>query len=191
MTYSYLIYEFFKTGLLAIGGGLATIPFLREISAKYDWFTENELMDMIAVSESTPGPLGVNMATYAGINSAGVLGGIIAALSLVLPSVIIILIISRFMNRFSENAVAVGAFRILRPTAVGLIAGAVVSIFMLTLLHTETLQIRTLPMILYVILTALCFMSEYIPIMKKLRLHPIVFIIIGGVLGVVFGERLG
>ena len=75
MIFLTLIFEFFKTGLFAIGGGLATIPFLRELARVYPWFTEGELVDMIAISESTPGPIGINMATYAGFKAAGVLGG--------------------------------------------------------------------------------------------------------------------
>ena len=100
MVFLLLFLEFFKTGLFAIGGGMATLPFLNELANKYPWFTVDDLSDMIAVSESTPGPIGVNMATYAGyttgFNELGVLGGIlgafVATLGLVTPSVIIILI---------------------------------------------------------------------------------------------------
>ena len=88
MTFLLLFLEFFKTGLFAIGGGLATLPFLKQISLRYPWFTPNDLMDMIAVSESTPGPMGVNSATYAGFHAAGIPGALMATCSLVLPSVI-------------------------------------------------------------------------------------------------------
>ena len=83
-------YEFFKTGLFALGGGLATIPFLTEMMNKYHWFTADMLTDMIAVSESTPGAIGINMATYTGYHINGVLGGIVATLGLVAPSIIVI-----------------------------------------------------------------------------------------------------
>ena len=87
-------YEFFKTGLFALGGGLATIPFLTEMMNKYHWFTADMLTDMIAVSESTPGAIGINMATYTGYHINGVLGGIVATLGLVAPSIIVICIIA-------------------------------------------------------------------------------------------------
>ena len=87
-----LIGEFFKTGLFAVGGGLATLPFLSRMGEIYGWFTKEELANMIAVSESTPGPIGVNMATYVGFSTAGVPGAVVATLGLITPSVIIILI---------------------------------------------------------------------------------------------------
>ena len=91
MTYLYLFLEFFKIGLFAIGGGPATLPFLMDLTEKYDWYTMTDLTNMVAVSESTPGPIGINMATYAGFNAAGTPGGIVATMSLVLPSIIVII----------------------------------------------------------------------------------------------------
>ena len=93
MIFLSLFYEFFKAGLFAVGGGLATITFMKEISLKTGWFTLSQLTDMIAVSESTPGPMGVNCATYVGYETAGILGGIKATLGLIAPSIIIIIII--------------------------------------------------------------------------------------------------
>ena len=95
--------EFFKTGLFAVGGGLATIPFLREIGVRYGWYTMSDLSTMIAVSESTPGPMGVNMASYVGFSQYGVLGSIVVTLGLVLPSLIIICIIANFLEKFKED----------------------------------------------------------------------------------------
>ena len=111
MLFLQLFWEFFKTGLFAIGGGMATVPFLQEISARTGWFTASDLADMIAVSESTPGPIGINMATYVGYTTvhnhygpfAGILGGVIATIGLVTPSVIIILIIAKFLEKFRDN----------------------------------------------------------------------------------------
>ena len=88
-----LFFEFFKTGLFAVGGGLATMPFLYNIAETTKWFTKNDLTNMIAVSESTPGPLGVNMATYVGFSVSGVAGSIVATLGLVFPAIFIIVII--------------------------------------------------------------------------------------------------
>ena len=121
MIYLQLFYEFFKTGLFAVGGGLATIPFLSAMTDKYTWFTKAQLADMIAVAESTPGPIGVNTATFAGYNAAGIPGAIIATLSLVLPSYIIILAISKALQKFRDNKYVNDAFTGLRPAATGLI----------------------------------------------------------------------
>ena len=95
MIYLQLFWEFFKTGLFAVGGGLATLPFLQQIAARYPWFTPDDLLNMIAVSESTPGPIGVNTATYAGFHAAGLPGALTATFALVLPSVVIIMLVSR------------------------------------------------------------------------------------------------
>ena len=130
MTFLHLFIEFFKTGLFAIGGGLATIPFLEDIARRYTWFTTEQLTDMIAISESTPGPIGVNMATYAGYQAGyaeggvllGILGGLVATLSLVLPSVIVILIIAGFLEKFKENKLVKNTFYCLRPAVIGMLA---------------------------------------------------------------------
>ena len=102
MIYLLLFYEFFKVGLFAIGGGLVTIPFLFDLAEQYPWFTASELADMIAISESTPGPLGVNMATFAGYKAGGILGAISATFGLVCPSLIIIMLISKLLKKFSD-----------------------------------------------------------------------------------------
>ena len=137
--YFTLFWEFFKTGLFAIGGGMATLPFLSSMAERFPWLTQEQLANMIAVSESTPGPLGINCATYAGYNAAGVPGAIIASISEVLPSYIIILIISKMLRRFSQSKYVSFAFGGLRPAATGLIAAAawgVVSIVLfLSLIH--------------------------------------------------------
>ena len=93
MIYWTLFFEFFKIGLFAVGGGLATIPFLFDLTKRFDWFSTQDLVSMIALSESTPGPLGVNMATFAGFQTTGVLGGIIATVGLGLPALFVIVLI--------------------------------------------------------------------------------------------------
>ena len=113
--YAKLFWEFFKAGLFAIGGGMATVPFLQEMGDATGWFTSAELADMIAISESTPGPIGVNMATYVGNVTAGIPGGIIATLGLVTPSVIIILIVATVLKKFRDNKYVNSAFYGLRP----------------------------------------------------------------------------
>ena len=124
MIYLQLMLEFFKTGLFSIGGGLATLPFLYEISAKTGWFTSADIADMIAVSESTPGAIGINMSTFAGYLTGGIPGGILASLSLAAPSVIIILIICRVLDRFRDNPTVENAFYGFRPASVAMISAA-------------------------------------------------------------------
>ena len=137
MIYLMLFYEFFKTGLFAVGGGMATLPFLDAIAVKTGWFTHAQLVDMIAVSESTPGPIGVNMATYVGFTSAGPLGAIIATLGLIAPSIIIILIIAKFLSKFKDSHIVKSIFYSLRPTSTALIAAAGVPVIMLSLTNSD------------------------------------------------------
>jgi chromate transporter len=121
MIYILLALEFFKIGLLAIGGGLVTVPFLFDLADKYDWFSKSELANMIAISESTPGPIGVNMATYAGFGAGGILGGITATLSLVLPSVVIMIFVAKMMNKYSCNVRVKDVLSGIRPVVLALI----------------------------------------------------------------------
>lgn len=125
-----LFINFFKAGLFSIGGGLATLPFLVEISEEHpEWFSLDELANMIAVSESTPGPIGVNAATYVGYNVEGVLGGIVATLSLVLPSFIVVTIVSKFWEKYRSDKRVEKVFTALRATAIGLILSAGAGVF--------------------------------------------------------------
>ncbi len=121
MTYFLLIFEFFKIGLLAIGGGLVTVPFLFDLAEKYDWFTKTELANMIAISESTPGPIGVNMATFAGFSAEGILGGIVATISLVFPSVVIMILVAKMINKYSCNIRVKDVLHGIRPAVLALI----------------------------------------------------------------------
>ncbi|MBQ8063726.1 MAG: chromate transporter [Clostridia bacterium] len=129
-----LCLNFFKAGLFAFGGGLATLPFINDISNHHpDWFTKADIANMIAISESTPGPIGVNMATYVGYHVAGIPGAILNTLSLVLPSFIIFYIVAGLMSRYSQNKTVMAVFQGLRPAAVGLIAAAGFSVFLIAL----------------------------------------------------------
>lgn len=186
MIYLKLIYEFFKTGLFAVGGGLATLPFLKEIAEKYDWFTSEDVMNMVAVSESTPGPIGVNSASYAGFQTAGILGAIVATIALVLPSVIIIILISRALARFRSSKIVQDVFYGLRPASAGLILGAMSSVFVATLFHKEVYAgLHTLGAALNLpAITFFCITMIAIRLLPKL--HPIVFIAVGAICGIVF-----
>ena len=124
MIFLRLFWEFFKTGLFAVGGGMATLPFLYDMSTRTGWFTQEKLADMIAVSESTPGPIGVNMATYVGFETAGVPGAVTATLGLICPSIMIILVIARMLKAFRKSRTVDAVFYGLRPCSIALIAAA-------------------------------------------------------------------
>lgn len=136
-----LFWEFFKIGLFAVGGGMATIPFLYDLSDRTGWFTHTQLADMIAISESTPGPIGVNMATYVGYEMDGILGSVFTTLGFVAPSIIIIIVVSVFLQRFRNNRYVESAFYGLRPASSGLIASAALSVTTVALL-TRRLELR-------------------------------------------------
>ncbi len=126
--YLKLYWEFFKTGLFAVGGGMATLPFLQNIGQSTGWYSYTDLMNMLAVSESTPGPIGINMATYVGYTAAGVPGAVIATLGEVTPSIIVILIVAAVLNSFRNNKYVDQAFYGLRPASTGLIGAACVMV---------------------------------------------------------------
>ena len=142
MIYLQLFWEFFKIGLFAIGGGPATLPFLMDLTEKYDWFTMADLTNMVAVSESTPGPIGLNMATYAGFHAAGIPGGVTASMSLVLPSVIVIILVAKFLANFSENKTVKAVFFGIRPAVTALIASAVAGLFQVALMTENGIAVK-------------------------------------------------
>lgn len=185
--YLTLFWEFFKTGLFAIGGGMATLPFLSDMADRYPWLTQAQLADMIAVSESTPGPLGINCATYAGYNAAGVPGALVASFAEVLPSYIIILIISKMLQRFSESKYVANAFSGLRPAATGLIAAAAWSVIALVLFNFSAFATGGVGSVFNwsaIAVFALLMILTNVKPLKKL--HPLYFIAFAAVLGIVF-----
>ena len=177
-----LFYEFFKIGLFSVGGGMATIPFLYDLSDRFGWFTASELTDMIAISESTPGPIGINMATYCGFDLAGILGAIIATIGLVLPSLIIIIIIAMLLNKFRNSAVD-SVFYGLRPASVGLIAAAGFEVVKVSLLN---LGIEVSTFLEYFNFKAIVLAIVLFFAMKKYKFHPLVYIAVSAVIGIVF-----
>ncbi len=175
--------EFFKTGLLSIGGGLATLPFLYDLADKYPWFTRAQLSDMIAVSESTPGPIGVNMSTYAGYMVAGVPGAILATFSLVLPSIIVVLLVAKFLDKFQSSRAVQRGLGGLRPASVGLVAAAGFGILEIALSLNLTAEITAwMDWKSLVLMAVLAVLYHF-----KKKWHPIVFIGLGAVAGVVLG----
>lgn len=186
MIYLRLFFEFCKVGLFSVGGGLATIPFLTDLGERTGWFTSGQLADMIAISESTPGPMGVNMATYVGFTSGGVLGGVVATLGLIFPSIVIILIISKFLQKFRQSKVVDGVFYGLRSASVALITAALLQVAKIALMFREipaagTVQTFYWPAIL---LAAVIFaLVKFTPLKK---LHPICFIGLAALAGIAF-----
>ena len=185
MIYLQLFWEFFKTGLFAVGGGLATIPFLQDMGVRTGWFTNADLTTMIAVSESTPGPMGVNMATYVGFQTAGLPGAVLATLGLVTPSILVIIIIAGFLQKFRQSKTVDAVFQGLRPASTALIAAAGLSVALSVLVtvggtaeHTFAFRWPA------VILCAAVFVCmRYTPLKK---LHPVAFIAAAAVIGAVF-----
>ena len=189
MIYLHLFWEFFKTGLFAVGGGMATIPFLYDMSDKTGWFTHQDLANMIAVGESTPGPIGVNMATYVGyvtgmaqggIGSA-IVGAVTASMGLVLPSLIVILIVAAMLKRFKNSPLVQKAFYGLRPASTGLIAAAGISVAVSNLFGSSVFSINWKGWILASVLWLLTN-----KVSKTKKLHPIVFIGASALVGIVF-----
>ena len=180
-----LFLEFFKTGLFAVGGGMATVPFLSDIGIRTGWFTQEKLADMIAVSESTPGPIGVNMATYVGFETAGVPGAVIATLGLICPCTIIILLIAHVLKQFRSNKTVDAVFYGLRPCSVALIAAAGLMVAKLTFLNTGVEGFAGLLNWKAVLLGAvLLVLTRWVKPLKKL--HPVIFIAASAAVGVLF-----
>ena len=205
MVLLWLFLEFFKVGICAFGGGLATIPFLEELSQTRGWFTLDQLADMIAIAESTPGAIGINMSTYVGYlvgfsnfgNSVfmGFIGGVIATLGLISPSILIILIICQFLKKFREAKVVNWAFYGLRAASFGLICNAAYSILKLSIINVDSFDKVSKEnfwpslgealvgffdykcLILAAVMTFLVF---------KFKKHPIIYILIAAVIGIIF-----
>ena len=176
MIYLRLFFEFFKTGLFSVGGGMATLPFLYSMSEKTGWFTAEQLADMVAVSESTPGPIGVNMATYVGYTTAGIPGALAATLGLACPCVIVILLIAGALEKFRKSPVVEGIFSALRPCSVALIASAGLLLAKVTFVGENGLKPAAL-----IMGGALFVLTRYVPKLKGV--HPIVFIGISAIAG--------
>lgn len=203
MIYLRLFWEFFKTGLFAVGGGMATLPFLQAIGESTGWYTYTDLMNMLAVSESTPGPIGINMATYVGFTAAGIPGAVIATLGEITPSIIVILIVAAVLHSFRNNPYVDRAFYGLRPASTGLIGAACAAVVLEVLTSVQLVAgeggivkaasvsldaaaplggLLNLPgLALAAVLLAL---TNWVPRVKGL--HPIVFIALSAAVGAAF-----
>ena len=168
MIYLQLFLEFFKIGLFSFGGGYATIPFLYHISQVYNWYSLDELTQMVAVASITPGPVGINVATYAGLKSAGVLGSAIATTAEMLPSVYVVIIGSKLLKKFSDNFYVKSTIETLKPVSCALLASVAIG-----LLKPEIRDIKAM-----ILLGVLILMSW------KSKRDPLYYILISAVVGV-------
>ena len=178
-----VFWEFFKIGLFAVGGGPATIPFLMELAKNYDWFSARELTDMIAISESTPGPIGINMATYVGFHTLGTLGGVISTLGLIIPSIIVITIIAKFFQSMNKNPKVQAVFAGIRPAVTGIIASAVYTMCKVSLFSTTDAGSIT-PEWKSIILSLLVL--GLLQIKKLKKIHPFFWFVFGAAVGIIF-----
>lgn len=175
-TYFLLFYEFFKIGLFAVGGGYATIPFLFHLTEIYNWFTKTELTNMIAVSNITPGPVGINMATYTGFTAGGISGSIISTFGIILGPFILTLITIYFINKFRESKFIKTVFEGLRPTSCALLTFVMIQLIEQNVMNKTSFNLKAF------ILTVILFVLY--PFLKK---RPSFIILIGGILGIGFG----
>lgn len=184
-----LFWEYFKVGLFAVGGGMATIPFLYDLSDKTGWFTHAQLADMLAISESTPGAIGINMATYVGYTTAGTPGALVATVGLAMPSVIVILLVSRVLQQFRRSSWVEGAFYGLRPASTAMIASAGMLVVRMVLLDVEGFRMTGNPLDLVrwealLLAAVVLVLTNWVKTTKKW--HPMVFIVVSAVAGAIF-----
>lgn len=176
-----LLIGFLKVGLFAFGGAYGAIPLIRDVVLSYGWLTDEALMSMIAVSESTPGPIMVNLATFVGASQAGVSGAIVATFAVVLPSFIVILILMALLKSAFKNQYVQAVLRGVKPAVIGIVLAT--GAFMLTkVLSPEGKGAPLTDLILTLIFTSILFLS---PKVLKKKLSPILFIVLSAVLGAI------
>lgn len=185
MIYLKLFFIFFKIGLFSIGGGLATLPFLQELARNYDWITSEELIDMIAISESTPGPIGINTATFVGYKAAGLFGGIATTLGIVVPSIIIIIFVAHYFKKFNEEPLVQGAFLGIRPAVTGLIASVFFEVLRVSVLNLKGYTFGKNILNIINFKEAVLFISV-LYLIHKFKRHPILYIAGAAIVGVIF-----
>ena len=183
MIYLQLFWEFLKIGLFAVGGGMATLPFLQDLAEKTGWYSQSLITDMIAISESTPGPIGINMATYVGCNVAGFLGGVVATMGEILPAIVIVVTVSRYLEKFRGSKLVDAAFYGLRPAVTGLIAAAGISVVQVAMFHFDLYQQTGVLMDAFDLKKIVFFVVAFAAI-KKFKLHPVVYIACAAVVGI-------
>ena len=185
MIFIRLFFEFFKIGLLAVGGGLATLPFLYDLARETNWFDAAEIINMLAVSESTPGPIGVNMATYTGFTVHGILGSFLSTSGLVLPSIIVCILVEKVLEKFKENEIVESAFGGLRPASMALVASAGIGVITGCLIFPDKILSGAFGEAFNI--KGIIFAAVLFFLMKKFKLHPVAYIALSAVMGILIG----
>lgn len=205
IVYLTLFWEYFKTGLFTIGGGYAMLPLVKQIVLKHEWLTEQELINFVAIAESTPGPFAINLATFVGstvgstVGLGGVfgaiLGAVVATVAVVLPSLIIIIIVTVLFQKFKSNKYVQGALRGIKPVVVGLILSAALTITFKVILpdvvftdipQSDFSQFNWVSLLIIVAI----FPLSQIRIKRK-KIHPICLILLSAVVGIVIFGAFG
>lgn len=176
-----LLAQFMKIGLFSIGGGLATLPFLYELARNTNYITSSQLTDMIAISQCTPGPIGINIATYIGQHNNGIIGGITTTLALVFPSFIIICIISKMLKKYEDSKFIKKLFSLLRPCAIGFMLSALFSIVLIAIFNSETISLNLFNTFN---LKAFTLMIILLVCVFKFKHHPLFYLLISGIIGI-------
>jgi len=187
-----LFYEFFFTGLFAVGGGLATIPFLQRIGRRRGWYSPQELATKIAIAQTAPGPLGTNMAAYVGYSVARLPGAAASAFSLMIPTIGVDLIIASLMDRFKRSTVMERVMKVLRPVSAGLICAAALTLLQIALTHIDAEWRLSEPLTWLQNFNwrAVALFAALLPcaMCKRLRkIHPMVYIAAGAAVGALLG----
>ena len=164
-----LALEFFKIGLFSFGGGYATIPFLYHISQEYGWYTLEELKRMVAIASITPGPIGINVATFAGLKTAGILGAVLATISEMLPSLLLVILVAKFLKEYSDDYYVKSSIETLKPVSCALLLSVVID-----LLKPQLGDIKALVLLFFLLL-----------ISYKSKKDPIIYMLIAGVVGII------
>lgn len=185
MIYIILFFEFFKVGLFALGGGLAALPFLQDLIVKYGWMTAEELLNMIAISESTPGAIGINTATFIGYNTTGILGGITATAGLAAPSIIIITIIAHYFKKFNQHPLVKSAFSGIRPAVAGLIGSAAFELAKGGIFQLNNFELNSNLFKFFDYKSLFLLLIIFLAI-RKYKKHPIIYIISAALIGIIF-----
>lgn len=185
MIYLIMFLEFFKVGLFALGGGLAALPFLQDLIIKYGWISSEELLNMIAVSESTPGAIGINTATFIGYNTALIPGSITATAGLAAPSIIIIVIIAHYFKKFNKHPLVESAFTGIRPAVAGLIASAAFELSKGEIFNELNFNLNENILQLINLKAFILFIIIFVTI-RRFNKHPIIYIISAALIGIIF-----
>ncbi|RGN50443.1 MULTISPECIES: chromate transporter [unclassified Bacteroides] len=187
MIFLYIFYTFFKIGLFGFGGGYAMLSLIQgEVVTRYNWLSSKEFTDIVAISQMTPGPIGINSATYVGYTAVqnagfdgilyGILGSCTATFAVVLPSFILMLLISKFFLKYQKHPMVEAVFKGLRPAVVGLLASA--ALLLMNVENFGSFNTDKYTFIVSVIIFIITFVGTY-----KYKLNPIAMIIVMGIAG--------